>query len=580
MFRGFRSGSVPGAGAVKACWLLIAISAAASWSAQAEDYAQNAKVMPPAPLHEQVLHLSGDPDRPVDLVVTLYTPEGDGPFPLAVVNHGVNGSKERPADMARNRYTYAAYYFVSRGYAVALPMMRGYGGSGGNVGHYGCDLGALALDNGRDIEGVISGLGSNPQIDTTRVVVAGQSFGGWNTLGFGALTPPNVRGLIDCFGGVRTSACPQGPGGNDASLVQAAARFGAATTLPSLWFYGENDSLFQPEVWQPMHDAYAQAGGQVELVDVGRFMDDSHQMLSHPESIPIWVPRVDAFLARIGLPSRAVFPDYMPLPVPPPTHFAPVEDVAAVPWIGDDGRRQYEHFLTLGLPRVFMVAPGGQSASANGGFDPLGRGYTLCRNAHLSCMPYAVDSDVVWVKQAALQRPAATHFAAIDDVSAVPWVNDKGRASYAHFLTLPPPRAFVIGTGGENISVHGKADPLSQAMTICQSAHLVCYPYVVDNDVVWVKPPPPPRGPRPSGFAPLGNVEAVPWVNAQGRSAYAHFLTVPLPRAFAVATGGQSVLTQGGYDPVSRALSLCQSHGLACRMYAVDNSVVWVPPGR
>jgi hypothetical protein len=54
-------------------------------------------------MHEQVLHLSGDPDRPVDLIVTLYQPDGDGPFPLAVLNHGSNGKREKPAAMARYR---------------------------------------------------------------------------------------------------------------------------------------------------------------------------------------------------------------------------------------------------------------------------------------------------------------------------------------------------------------------------------------------------------------------------------------------------------------------------------------------
>ncbi|MEJ0047332.1 MAG: hypothetical protein WDN04_15400 [Rhodospirillales bacterium] len=91
--------------------LLIAVLLAAPGGAWGEDYAQNARAVPPAPLHEAVLHLSGDPARPVDLVVTLYTPDGAGPFPLAVVNHGVNGSKERPADMARHRYNLCRVLF-------------------------------------------------------------------------------------------------------------------------------------------------------------------------------------------------------------------------------------------------------------------------------------------------------------------------------------------------------------------------------------------------------------------------------------------------------------------------------------
>ena len=253
--------------------------------AHAEEDAPNPALIPPAPFHEQVLHLQGDPDRPVALIVTLYTPEGTGPFPLAVMNHGSSGNDVQRATMPRYRFMMSAYYFLSRGYAVALPVMRGFAGSGGKLGHYGCDLDRLAMDNGRDIEAVINELSHDPRLDTSRVIVAGQSFGGWNTLGLGALQVRNVRGLINFVGGVQYSACKD-TGDGAASLVRSAGRLGAYTRLPSLWFYGENDSLFGPDIWRPMHEAYINAGADAELVDVGRFMEDSHQMLSRPESIP------------------------------------------------------------------------------------------------------------------------------------------------------------------------------------------------------------------------------------------------------------------------------------------------------
>ena len=549
---------------------------AAPWLAHAgEDEPPNPKLVPPVPLHEQVLHLAGDPGRPVDLVVTVYKPDGAGPFPLAVMNHGANGHKEKPADMPRYRYTYPAYYFLSRGYAVALPMMRGYAGSGGAQARSGCALSDMALDNGRDIAGVIAGLGADKQIDTRRVVVAGQSFGGWNTLGLGAVAPPGVKGLIDFFGGVQSSGCTAALGGESDALISGAARLGAATSVKSLWIYGDNDSLFSPDLWQPMFRAYTKAGGRAELVDIGRFMDDSHQMLSHLESIPLWAPLVYAFLARIGLPSGPIYPAYMPLPSPPPTHFAAVDNVDAVPWLTVPSRENYRVFLTKPLPRAFVVAPGGQSASATGAFDPLGRAMALCRDSHLTCTPYAVDNDVVWVPPVITPAVPASHFAAVDDVAAVPWLNAQNRPSYAHFLTLPSPRAFVLATGGESATTQGGADPMTRALALCTSHGLQCYPYALNNDVVWVPPLPPAPRPPASHFAALDNVAAVPWIAPSGRGSYSHFLTVPLPRAFVVAPGGQSVATQGGYDPLGRAMALCRANGLACQPYAVDNDVVW-----
>ena len=51
---------------------------------------------PKASVHEQVLSIPGDPARPVAPEATLLMPDGPGPFPLAVMNHGANG-KVRPA---------------------------------------------------------------------------------------------------------------------------------------------------------------------------------------------------------------------------------------------------------------------------------------------------------------------------------------------------------------------------------------------------------------------------------------------------------------------------------------------------
>lgn len=119
-------------------------------------------------------------------------------------------------------------------------------------------------------------------------------------------------------------------------------------------------------------------------------------MLSFPESLPTWTPRVDAFLRRIGLPATDIHPEYLPIPTPPPTHFAATGDVAAVPFLNDRGRTAYRQFLDLIAPRVFMLATNGTSVTTHGGFDPLARAQRLCSGVASNCHPYAIDSDVVW----------------------------------------------------------------------------------------------------------------------------------------------------------------------------------------
>jgi dienelactone hydrolase len=353
--------------------------------------AEDPSALPPVPLHEQVLALPGDPARPVTLQVTLFTPDGPGPFPLAVLNHGANGTGH-PATEPRYRTTFSAFYFLSRGYAVALPMMRGFAGSGGRVVPHGCDEAAAGIANARDIAAVIDDLAARPEIDRTRIVVSGQSYGGWNTLALGTLGHPGLRGLVNFEGGMRESDCRE----QDASLIAAAGAFGARTTLPSLWFYGDNDKVFPPATWRGMYARYTAAGGRAELVAYGRFMDDAHQFLSHAESMPIWVPRLDAFLARLGLPSREVAPAYMPTPIPPPTHFAAIDDAASIPYLSAAARAAYGGFLARRFTRAFVIAPNGIAVATNGGFDPIARALALCRDHAVGCALYAVDDRVVW----------------------------------------------------------------------------------------------------------------------------------------------------------------------------------------
>jgi dienelactone hydrolase len=543
---------------------------------------------PTAAFNEQVLHLAGDPDRKVDLVVTLLSPAEHGKFPLAVFNHSATEAGGEPAKAERLRASYVADYFLSRGYAVALPMMRGYAGSGGAQTPHKCEASEIALENGRDIAGVIDALAGSPRVDVSRVVVAGQGFGGWNTLGVGAVMPPDgVRGLVNFFGGIKSGDCNERIGGETAGLEEGARRLGANTALPSIWFYGSNDSLFDDSVWRTMHDVYRRAGGKALLVDVGQFQGDSRQMLKYPEAIGRWAPELDGFLRRIGLPSAERFPAYLPLAWPKPARFAKIDDVASVPFMGAPGRAQYQAFLKLPFPRAFVVSPAGVGAQANGGFDPLGRALALCRDKGETCAPYAVDDQVVWnggtvgsaESAAAADAPAATAFAPLDDVDAVPWVNDQGRDGYRRYLSLPTPKVFAIATGGQAITTQGGEDPVARAKALCAKQDLECRIYAVDKKVVWVQPAEPVLPPA-SNFAKLDDVAAIPFIGARARETYSHFLTLPYPRAFVISSGGQSVASQGGFDPLSRALKLCKRNGLVCRPYAVDDRVVWVGGGK
>ena len=149
----------------------------------------------------------------------MFSPPGPGPFPLAVLNHGATHiSAGNRGD--RYRYTYSAYYFLSRGYAVAMPMARGFAQSGGEVVHDGCALDRIGRMNAAHLTAVIDAVSRRPEIDRNRIVVGGQSFGGWTTLAYGENSQAGGRGLIGLSPALRVSDCDQ----QDQAMIDGAGK--------------------------------------------------------------------------------------------------------------------------------------------------------------------------------------------------------------------------------------------------------------------------------------------------------------------------------------------------------------------
>lgn len=82
-------------------------------------------------------------------------------------------------------------------------------------------------------------------------------------------------------------------------------------------------------------------------------------------------------------------------------------------------------------------------------------------------------------------EPTPTHFASIDDPSAVPFLKDHGREGYEKFLMMGRPRAFAVAPdGGWDAATLGP-DPVAYALNACGRVHLSCRLYAVNGDVVW-----------------------------------------------------------------------------------------------
>jgi len=241
------------------------------------------------------------------LETVVYRPAGDGPFPLVTINHGKPLGGEVVTRTMHPDYVLAARWFVDRGFAVAVPMRRGYGSSQGDIDDIAgpCndrDYFATARLTAAEMEGVIDYMRQQSFVDPKNVVVLGHSWGGLGALDVAYDAPPGIVGIINFAGGAGSIAPGQICSGKD-RLIAAVGRLGAGDHIPEIWLYAENDDHFPPPLAHAMYDAYrANARAPVTFVDLPPFDGDGHLTIMRGDPA-IWGPAVGNFLAGL-LPKR------------------------------------------------------------------------------------------------------------------------------------------------------------------------------------------------------------------------------------------------------------------------------------
>jgi len=242
--------------------------------------------------------------EPVRLEVVIYRPAGPGPFPTLVFNHGSTGNG-RDTTLFRNtsEYPSLANYFNPRGWMVVVPQRRGRGRSGGRYGEgvrydgtgYTCDVSPTlagferALD---DLDEVVRHLVTRPDVDTTRLLIGGQSRGGILSVGYAGTRPGRFHGVINFVGGWMSDRCPEIEAINTATF-----RRGATSGVPTLWLYGEQDPYYSLPHSRRNFDAFVAAGGIGTWREFApRPETNGHQILRTPE---LWEADVTALLADL-----------------------------------------------------------------------------------------------------------------------------------------------------------------------------------------------------------------------------------------------------------------------------------------
>lgn len=246
-------------------------------------------------------------------VAYVVRPVGQGPFPLAVMNHGVSLNARERSFFPLVEFRDAAMWFARRGYLVVAPTGSGYGAAALDAPERGLfsvfysKIGDCENPNFRDPgmavalldKWIIDYMTDEKLAAPNSAIVIGQSAGGWAAIALSSQNLASVKALI-VFAGGRGGRVGGKPNNNCApdKLVEATAEFGRSARTPMLWIYIENDTFFGPDLSKKMHAAYTGVGGDAEYHLMPPFGNEGHFFIDSRDAIPQWSPLVSQFIDK------------------------------------------------------------------------------------------------------------------------------------------------------------------------------------------------------------------------------------------------------------------------------------------
>jgi dienelactone hydrolase len=258
----------------------------------------------------EAVHSVPVPGTGSSIVVTSFRPPGNGPFPWIVLSHGTATTAAANRAIGRYRPLPPVREWLHRGYAVVVPVRRGYGASGGE--HFADAYGSCAGPDFRragegaalDLLATVAWAKAEPDLDARRWLLVGQSAGGFASI-YTATKHPDGLVAVLAFA-LGRGGDPQKRPGEPCASDQMAVLFAAIAPhvrVPVLWFYAENDQYIGPRVQKLWFESFRSAGGRGELVVIPPVPERvGHGVFPSTRGIPLWTSAVSRFFATYALP--------------------------------------------------------------------------------------------------------------------------------------------------------------------------------------------------------------------------------------------------------------------------------------
>lgn len=244
------------------------------------------------------------PGGETKLATTVFYPKGEGPFPVAILNHGTPSGNSGRRALGRWLEPEPVNALVQRGFVVVVPMRRGFGATGGS---YRAGIGSCAdpefyrgsLRAAEDIVAAIEHARTLPLVDGSRILLVGHSAGGIASMAAASMQPQGIKAVMNFSGGRGSgrSTSERGVPCFAERMADAIGQYARTIDPPVLWYYVDNDSYFGPEVVRGWFESFRSNGGSGELVfHPGSSMSDGHQFIKQSGSSKHWGPTLDEFL--------------------------------------------------------------------------------------------------------------------------------------------------------------------------------------------------------------------------------------------------------------------------------------------
>jgi pimeloyl-ACP methyl ester carboxylesterase len=239
--------------------------------------------------------------KPIRLEVVLFKPDGDGPFPLVVFNHGSTGSGTIRERFTRTWWNFGlAEFFLDKGWMIAFPQRRGRGRSDGlydegfaplRANGYSCDSTRSLPGADRaltDIEAAVSALLRRSDVSHQAILIGGNSRGGALSVAYSGKHPDQVLGVINFVGGWISEGC-----GHADQINKTIFQQGASYGLPTLWLYGKDDRYYSIAHSRSNFEAFQKAGGKGTFVEFDVGVINGHDLIANPA---LWKSAVSDYL--------------------------------------------------------------------------------------------------------------------------------------------------------------------------------------------------------------------------------------------------------------------------------------------